>query len=407
MDLSRNKTPKLGVPLPWILIAAVGIIVGGILIGLTTPLWFPAQASAEAQSVDRLFQVLLTIGGAIFLLVQGMIIYSVIRFRVRADDPTDGPNIHGNTTLEVIWTAIPAVIVFFLVIYSWVVWTEIRSEKPNEMEVQVLAQRFNWNFTYTDPDNRLANRPENEQTFSSNVLHTYVNQPMLLRMNTPDVNHAFWVPTMRIKQDVLVGRETEVRFTPTRPGRYRVVCAELCGSGHGAMYTYIIVHESRDVFMRDFADIAVNNIINPPSDPVLVGQRILETNVYPCSGCHQLESLEGWVGNSGPNLNGIGSRAADRAAASGLASAEEYLAHSIRHPNDYIVPGFVAGLMPQFGATEDPVGAVNGASYVYMPDDHLTGIVAYLCTQTESGAAEDTACGDIESIRAAVIAQSE
>jgi cytochrome c oxidase subunit II len=106
MDLSRNKTPKLGVPLPWILIAAVGIIVGGILIGLTTPWWFPTQASAEAQSVDRLFQVLLTIGGAIFLLVQGMIIYSVIRFRVRADDATDGPNIHGNTTLEVIWSSI-------------------------------------------------------------------------------------------------------------------------------------------------------------------------------------------------------------------------------------------------------------------------------------------------------------
>jgi cytochrome c oxidase subunit II len=406
MDLSRNKSPKLGISLPWILIALVGVIGGGVLIGLTTPAWFPLQASAEATSIDRLFQVLLTIGGAIFLLVQGMIVYSVIRFRVRADDPTDGPNIHGNTTLEIVWTAIPAVIVFGLVIYSWVVWTETRSEKPNEMVVDVVAQRFNWTFSYTDPDNRLAALEEDDQTFSANTLHTFVNQPMLLRIDSLDVNHAFWVPTMRIKQDALVGRTTEIRFTPTRAGRYRVVCAELCGGGHGAMYSYIVVHETREDFMREFIDIQVNNILNPPTDPVAVGERVLTTSGLPCSGCHQLESL-GWTGVTGPNLNGIGSRADDRATAAGQVSAEAYLAHSLRLPNDYIVPGFQAGLMPQFGPTEEVPATIAGASYYYLPDEDLVGVVAFLCTQTESGAPEDTACGDIESIRAAVAEQSQ
>jgi hypothetical protein len=105
-------------------------------------------------------------------------------------------------------------------------------------------------------------------------------------------------------------------------------------------------------------------------------------------------------------MNGIGSRAAARATASGLGSAEEYLAHSIRHPNDYIVPGFQAGLMPQFGPTEEAPAVINGASYYYLADEDLVGIVAYLCTQTESGDPAESACGDIDAIRAAVAAQA-
>jgi cytochrome c oxidase subunit 2 len=380
------------------------VLVGGYLIGSLTPSILPVQASAEAAQVDTLFRITLFIGGMIFLLVQGLLAYSVIRFRVPRTDTGDGPNIHGNVTLEIVWTTIPAVIVTFLAFYGWNVWNTTRAEKPNEMVVETTAQRFVWSFTYTDPENRLENA--DQQTFTTNTLHTYVNQPLLMKIHALDVNHAFWVPVMRIKQDALVGRETEVRFTPTREGRYRVVCAELCGGGHGGMFTYIIVYADYEQYKREFLDIQVNNILNPPTDPVLVGERILSSATYACAGCHTLDNL-GWTGITGPNLNGIGSRAGTtRASATGLPNGASYIAQSIRHPNAYQVPGY--GLaMPQFGPSPEVPATVEGASYVYMPNDDLLGIVSYLCTQTETEDPADSTCGDAEAIAAAVEEQSQ
>ncbi len=405
MDISPKRENKgAATPLPLIFLFGAVILVGGYFIGAATPSVLPVQASAESEQIDTLFRVTLTLSGVLFLLVQGLLVYSVLRFRVRMDDTGDGPNIHGNATLEIIWTTIPAVVVFFLSIYGWQVWNTMRVEKPNEMTVHVEASRFNWTFTYTDPENRLADAPQ--QTFTAGTLHTYVNQPMLVKIDAADVNHAFWIPTMRIKQDALVGRETEVRFTPIRSGRYALRCAELCGDGHGRMVTYVVVYDDYEQYKSQFLDIQVNNILNPPTDPVLVGESLLTSATYACAGCHALESM-GWTGITGPNLNGIGSRAGEsRATAASVSSGAAYLAQSIRHPNAYQVPGYALA-MPQFGPFPDQPATVEGASYVYMPDDHLLGIVSYLCTQTESGSAEDSTCGDAETIAAAVEEQSQ
>jgi cytochrome c oxidase subunit 2 len=397
-----------------VLIAGVAIVIGGLLIGTLAPLLFPTQASAEAQQIDTLFTVMLSIGGAIFLLVQGLLVFSIIRFRARPGDTTDGANIHGNFTLEVIWTAIPSVIVLFLVFYSYNVWTSIRTVRADEeLVVEALGQRFAWTFTYTDPENRLP--AEVSQTFSDSILHTYVGRPVVVRMRTTDVNHAFWVPSMRVKQDMIAGKTTEVRFTPTQPGDYRVVCAELCGGGHGQMYSTIRVYESEDAWLSQFIDVRVDRILNPPDDPVLQGAALLAEAAYPCSGCHILQDDANgiaWAGQQGPSLAGIADTALRRAPNAGLATAEEYLANAIRHPNDYIVPGYAANIMPQFGPSPDAPATVDGAYYVAMPDADLARIIAYLCTQSASGT---TTCTDADAdgqpdpdaIAAAVAAQAE
>lgn len=402
MDLT-NK-PSVSAPgLVSIVIAGVLIIAGGFLIGSLAPLLFPTQASAEAQQIDTLFRVFLTIGGGLFLLVQGLLLYSIIRFRARPGDTSDGVNMHGSMTLEFIWTAIPAVVVLVLVVYSYQVWTSIRTVKDDELSVVVEGQRFAWTFIYQDPLNRLTEAPT--QTFSDSVLHTYVGRPVVLSMTTQDVNHAFWVPAMRVKQDLIAGKTTEIRFTPTEPGEYRVVCAELCGGGHGQMYSFIRVYEDKQAWMDDFIDIRVNNILNPPDDPVLLGALIMASGAYPCAGCHILvdeKNAINWQGLQGPSLVGIGDTAVRRAAAAGNASPEEYLAESIRHPNDYIVPGYSAGIMPQFGPTEETPAVVDGAYYRFMSDTDLVNMVAYMCTVTATG---ESACGDLDSIVAAVEAQ--
>ncbi|GAB4515566.1 MAG: cytochrome c oxidase subunit II [Anaerolineae bacterium] len=398
MDLGRNNSNNNGVLLPVIGGVALVLIIGGFLIAQLTGSAFPVQASAESEQIDALFSVLLGIGGAVFLLVQGLLVYSVIRFRRREGDESDGPTIHGNVLLELIWTAIPAVIVLGLVIYSYIVWVDIREPKDNELVVQAVGQRYAWTFGYYEPrldcegdqvDERLdcETRTVNPN-INSNILHTYSGRPVRMVMNTTDVIHSFWVPTMRIKQDLLPGRTTEIRFTPTEPGEYRVVCTELCGAGHGQMYAAIIVHDSEETYLANFLDPAVESVVVPPADPVQLGGQLLASGTYPCSGCHVLQDEEfgiSWNGNTGPSLEGLGDRAGNRVAGQ---SAEEYIFVSLYDTDAYLVPGY-GNLMLQFQHDDASAPA-------YMPKEDAQAIVAYLCTQTTSG---ESAC-DLDNLAA-------
>jgi hypothetical protein len=130
-------------------------------------------------------------------------------------------------------------------------------------------------------------------------------------------------------------------------------------------------------------DAQVTRLFEPPKDPVILGQQILESGKYPCSGCHALDSL-GWSNQTGPNLNGIGDRADDRARAASLPSSTEYMLQSIWQSQAYLVPGSWSNQMPVFN---DP--SVQN----YIPPEEVIAIVAYLCTQTASGNVADNACG--------------
>lgn len=390
MSAETNKPTANTNSYIWIIAAFALMVFGGFIIAEATPLLFPTQASAESRQVDDLFKFMLVIGGAIFLLVQGALVYSVIRFRAKPNDLSDGPPIHGNATLEFVWTAIPSVIVLVLVIYSYDVWVNNMAVKENEQVVEGVGRRFAWNFNYDVPisavpdDVNVGDLSANVQsqleargafTITSSELHTYVGRPVKIILNTQDNQHAFWVPAMRIKQDLLTGRTTEARFTPIEAGTYPIVCAELCGDGHGAMRAQIIVHPDEETYLAWFNN-AANTVFYPPEDPVERGRQLLAGGAYPCSGCHVLTEF-GWQGVTGPNLNGVGDRVETvRAGATGE-TPEDYLSRSLYHPAEYLVPGFGA-LMPQF--QPDSPTAPN-----YMPVEDKIAIVAYLCTQTSSG----------------------
>lgn len=396
---SPRSTPNMTPSLALIIVGVVVMIAGGLGFTLFIPMILPPQASTQAQQVDQLFTFLLFFGGVIFILVEGVILVSVIRFRAQPGDLADGPPVSGNTTLELVWTAIPAVLVTVLAILSYTVWINTRAIPANEMSVGATAARFAWTFNYEVSQETLPTtlnfgdlKPEIQADltdedgvvhFNNPKLYTWVGQPVVMEMQSQDVNHAFWIPAMRVKQDVLPGRTTEIRFTPTMAGNYRIVCAELCGSGHGAMAgevgrdgellgAWLIVFENEEDYLANFFDPAAATVLVPPDDPALLGRQILASGAYPCATCHTLDDL-GWTGNIGPNMNGIGDRAAARAQTTGDADGAAYLEHSLRHPGDYLVPGF-GNLMPQFNP--DP-GQPN-----YMPQSDLDAIVAYLLTQT-------------------------
>ena len=237
----------------------------------------PIAASQDAGDVDQLFNFMMTIATGLFLLVEGVLVYSVISFRRKKDDTTDGPPIEGNVPLEIVWTAIPTVIVFILSIYSFEIYNRMGGLDPmastdpgpqlahghhhsqlvaldtdrqnlalglgvspgsaqgvNPLEIKVNGIQYAWIFTY--PDSGVI----------SGEIHVPVNRPIALNMTAGDVIHAFWLPEFRIKQDVIPGRETKLVFTPSQIGQYPVVCAELCGAYHGGMKTQLYVQSEED-----------------------------------------------------------------------------------------------------------------------------------------------------------------
>ena len=126
---------------------AIGVVASAIGVAVTLALdWFPPQASTAAPAIDRLYDVLLIASVPIFVLVMTVAVYSVVRFRARPGDTSDGAPIHGNTLLEVVWIVVPFVIVTVLGIYAWVVLDVIEQAAPNPLVVDVRGQQFAWGF---------------------------------------------------------------------------------------------------------------------------------------------------------------------------------------------------------------------------------------------------------------------
>jgi cytochrome c oxidase subunit 2 len=257
----------------------------------------PVAAGDEASLYDGLFNTILAIACGFFLIIEGFLIYAIVKFRKRKGDETDGPAIHENLSLEIVWTAIPTVIVMWVAIYSFDVYTAMQGSQnmdgmahggmhhtvAHSMEnmherggmpkatlasansdgqlmagtlptggedvvaIDVSAMQFAWIFNYP---NEIATAE----------LHVPVGKKVRLNMNAVDVLHAFWVPQLRIKQDVIPGRETYLEFTPRVVGEYPVVCAELCGSYHGGMRTTMVIDTPDDYakWLQEQQEIASN-----------------------------------------------------------------------------------------------------------------------------------------------------
>ena len=275
----------------------------GIFVTLAS-LWYgqnhgllPVAASGEAELVDGLFNTMMTIGFGLFLLVEGALVVAAIRFRRDKDDMGDGEHLEGNIPLEIVWTAIPAVVVLGISIYSFDVYTRMggldlmnhnmapenapsvelayadladasagMGVMPGQGEQEILSigvQGLQYAFIFNYPNNVIGGE-----------LHVPVNKPVELNLQAQDVLHAFWLPEFRIKQDMIPGQETKLVFNAIKEGTYPVVCAELCGPYHGGMRTQIIVQSQEDydtwfnsqVAALNSGDTTIANLPKAPAD---------------------------------------------------------------------------------------------------------------------------------------------
>ena len=328
------------------LIVAVAVVIG-IVVGIANP-FLRNSGSAEGELVDQLFSIALGIGTTVFVIVEGFLIFSIIRFARLPGDDGDGPPVRGNVKLEVFWTAVPAVTVIIIAFLSYQVLVAVDLPRPGEMVVEVTARQFSWEFYYPDAD------------VTAQELHIPLGKTVLLKMHSEDVIHSFWVPAFRMKKDLMPDRETESRITATELGVYPILCAELCGAGHADMHTQLVVLSDAE-FKQWLAVQGAERASAASGDPMAVGRRLF--GQYGCNSCHTLGDA-GAASQIGPSLDGIGSRAGTEVAGQ---TAEEYLHTSIVSPGDFVVPGY-QNIMPQDYEQR-------------MTDEEINALVEYLSAQ--------------------------
>ena len=196
--------------------------------------WLPENVSTYGRDIDWLFHLIYWITGITFVLVTVTLIAFLVMYRDRPG--RRARYTHGNSTLEIVWTVVPALILVVLTFLSAPAWSKIKmSQPPSDLVLEVTAKQFNWQVKY----------PNSDKVFLDEM-HVPVNKVVHVDLKSQDVIHSFFVPQFRMKQDAVPGRSIKTWFEATKPGKYELPCAELCGFGHSGMRGWIYVHTPAD-----------------------------------------------------------------------------------------------------------------------------------------------------------------
>jgi cytochrome c oxidase subunit 2 len=338
----------------WRQMLGIGVVVSilGIAAGILID-WFPLDASKQAKPIDTLWDVLLIASIPVFVMVMVIVLFSVVKFRMRpGEEELDGPPIHGNTRLEVIWTTIPAVLLVGLCTYAFLVLEDVEAAPNNPVNVRVVGEQFAWTFYYQRDGQEVAARE----------LHLPVNRDVQFTIQAKDVLHDFWVPAFRLKKDAVPGINVKYGVTPTRTGTYPIVCAELCGIGHATMRARAVVEDEAKFTAW------LGNLGKPAAPPAggggggggtdtAAGKALFTSNG--CSACHTLSDA-GANATVGPNLDDV------------LKDKDEaFIRTSIVNPSAEIADGYSDSMPKDF---ESRLGPQN-----------LDTLVKYLSEVTKGG----------------------
>ena len=263
----EHRTRDLKRVLNWRRIAGLSAIAAANLaiswwMGQQAYTWLPPQASSEAVLVDKLFSFMTAVGTFIFIGVTGTLLYSMVYQRAAKYDPTDGPPIEGNTKLEIIWTAVPIILILWIGTVSFKTYDQMslleafapvemktvdtvpgekRVPVPGDTEptkpespIEVRSRQWSWEFYYP------------QAQVSSTELHIPINKRARFKLTSEDVIHGFYIPAFRVKQDIIPGKEIDFSFTPIREGRYRLRDSLYSGTYFAANQTNVVVESEND-----------------------------------------------------------------------------------------------------------------------------------------------------------------
>jgi cytochrome c oxidase subunit 2 len=302
----------------------------------------PAQASAQALPIDHLFNIQFKGAAILFGLIMGLIIYSLIFFRRKPGDETDGPHITGNTPLEVAWTLIPFGLVIGLSLLGTQTLADTLRVDPRALEINVIGQQWSWRFEYP------------AYGLTTDQLYLPLNKQVVLKLYSNDVIHSFWVPEFRVKADAVPGIVNELRVTPNIVGEFSLICAEICGREHAKMNALVKV-----VSEEEFKAWAVGAQV-VSDDPVERGQKWLRQ--FGCIACHSSDGTK----LTGPSFLGAYGKQEELSDGAIITVDDAYLIESIREPGKVLVKGYGNIMPPAAGAD--------------LTDEQIQDIIEYIKT---------------------------
>ena len=300
------------------------------------------QASNFVQGVDTAFLVILGISFFFLIGLTVVMIYFIYKYNSKRHPVAT--QIHGSTTLEIVWTVIPFLITMVIFYYGWAGWNPMQKAPKDAMEVTVYARM--WNFSY-----------EYENGKRTDTLYLPKDKPVKLNLRAMDVLHSLYIPAFRVKQDMVPNKENNFMwFEPQRVGMYEIFCAEYCGMQHSYMYSYVKVMEDSafQSFIADTSMIAASANIDSPG---ATGKRIMQN--IGCFACHTLDGTK----LVGPSFKGIWGE--EQSVVTGKETRkvlvdEDYIKRSIYDPNADVVEGFMKGLMVSYQGqlSEDDIASI-------------------------------------------------
>lgn len=277
----------------------------------------PKQASTLAPGVDGLFWFVTAINVIFFLLIVFLIAVFVMRYRRRGPNEIT-PHITHNQKLEIAWSVIPLMIVMGIFFWGFHGYVSAQVAPANAIEIQVTGKKWVWQFEYPDGMRTL------------NEIHVPLNRPVRLVMTSEDVIHSFFVPTFRMKKDVVPGRYTEEWFTPTQAGVHQVFCTEYCGKGHSDMLAKITVDD--EAAYQKWLIEGDESLKTMPLPEL--GKMVHENRG--CATCHSLDGTRG----QGPSWKGIYGNVHQMQDGSQIKVDENYIRQSVLEPQAHVVAGF-------------------------------------------------------------------
>jgi cytochrome c oxidase subunit 2 len=281
---------------------------------------FPQQASVQAGQVDAIYFFMVAVSAFFSLLIAGLIVFSAVKYRRRHANEV-GYAIHGSLALELLWTAIPLAIAMVMFAWGAKVFFDLHRVPAGAMEIFVVGKQWMWKVQHMDGMREI------------NELHVPTGRPVKLIMGSEDVLHSYYIPEFRVKADVVPGRYQTMWFTATKPGTYRLFCAEYCGTKHSGMIGHVIA-------MEPPAFQAWLSGGSAADSPVAAGQKLFAD--LACNTCH----LEGQQGR-GPILTNVFGSQVELQNGARVTADDAYLRESIVNPQAKVVAGFQP-IMPTF-----------------------------------------------------------
>ena len=240
--------------------------------------WLPEDVSPYGAGIDSLFYLIYYITAAAFILVTALMI--IFLYQYRHNDNRRAIYTHGNTSLELVWTIIPALVFIGLGLASKSLWEEIKLTMPEtDQVIQITGKQFNWEILYPGPDGEFETGDDYQV---DNDIHVPVSKPIRVLLKSRDVIHSLFLPNLRFKQDTMPGRTIEAWFQANKPGKYEMPCAELCGFGHSGMKGWLYADTPEDYaawFKKRWPDAALNGAPASEAQEEVAAAPSAESNV--------------------------------------------------------------------------------------------------------------------------------